>query len=262
MKFNVIYILISLMILTGTAAAAPSLASFVNDDSDDIMDLGTTYAFNVTVSGVSNESTDNITACSINGVSMTSPGGNGTGVWEVNTTLDALAVDMADNCTYTTLTVTCTQVNTSEITTTNSSWTALPCLESNSGIVSASTGTGGTGTNLDATITDFTTLDSTSNQTPTLTASRAYCAVNCSTEDGDFVVWMRSVTYNTTHKYCPFDCMDVSSTRVKVQQAGYLEQVKPKQPWDAAGAAYTIIVFGLGAGAAAVISRSRRHKTG
>lgn len=226
-------------------SAAPSVGTFVISDADGVIDFGTTYTFNVTTSGISNKSTDNITACVINGVSMVGPGGNGTGLWQVNTTVDSFTPNMAKNCTYTTVTVTCTQINGSTITTSNSSWSAYPCVHISSGLVTAATSTS---TALTLTTSYFTSLHGKTNITPEVSASRIYCDVICMTSRGNITAKIKAVTYNTSHNYCPFDCRDISNTGIMVQQAGYLTQTAPETAFPTAVMVTIFGFFGVGAG--------------
>lgn len=116
------------LLIVGTVNALPLVDNLTVNDSDGIFMYGDSYQFNATVYNITNESWGNITDCTINGVSMTGPGGNGTGLWQYNGTVNSFG--MEDNCTYTTLIVNCTFNTSQTCTTTNSSWTMLPCVES------------------------------------------------------------------------------------------------------------------------------------
>ena len=192
--------LIALLVLAGVVSAAVTVTNLVVDDADGILNYGTTYLFNATGS-VDNES-KNITACTINGVAMTSPVGNGSGTWNYSGTVNSFSPAMAGNCTYTRVNVSCVLADDSVVTTANNSWTALPCIESSSAYSELS-GVTGTSTYLQYDQKDtIQLLVAEVNNTPVNANTATKCVVTCRADDDTNVtLWMPEVTYNATHSF-------------------------------------------------------------
>ncbi len=253
--------LIALLVLADVVSAAVTVTNLVVDDSDGVLTYGTTYLFNATGS-VDNES-KNITSCTINGVSMTGPGGNGSGTWNYSGTVNSFNPAMSDNCTYTQVNVSCVLADGSVITTANNSWTALPCIESSSAYSELSDITGAS-TYLLYDQTDAIHLLVTEvNNTPVNASTATKCVVTCRADDDTNVtLWMPEVTYNASYSYCPYDCMDQDSDTIKVVSAGqsYLKGTKPEAVFGAN--LVVTFVIGLGVTAAAAYGIGKRRGRG
>lgn len=264
MKPRDILIWIGLVLgLMWNASASPTVTNVTIGDSDGIINYGTTYLFNVTVGNVTNLSWSNVTACTINGVAMTAPAGNGTGKWNYSGTVNSFVPDMGENCTYTTVTVLCTYNSTQTKNTTNSSWTMIPCMESMTDSALIDT--------IDAS-TNYLQFDSTeyfdkvqgvANNTPVNATTATVCKVECWIEQMDggsvnITAYMPEVTYNATHSVCPYDCTDRDSDTIKISQVGYMNPVTPEAVYTSNVLVY---LFSLGvAGALAYGIGSRRGR--
>lgn len=255
---NKLLLMFGLILCLAGYVGAYAVGTLLVNDADGVMDFGTTYNFNATVSGVTDEAY-NVTACTINGVSMVGPGGNGTGLWNYSGTVDSFDPDMSENCTYTVVTVSCT--NGTAFTTTNSSWTALPCIESSTDWANTDA-ISGSSTYLQFDAHEFDRMNAKSNMTPVTNAANTYCTVQCiiSKQGGgtqNLTVYTPEQTYNSTHKYCPYDCFDVDYDTVQVKTAGYLKTPTPEAAFGTTWVMVTI--FGMGALAAASYGIGKRR---
>jgi len=253
------------VIICAAYASDPYLDTFVQGDADGYLYYGTILTLNATVQNVTNHTNTNVTGCTVNGLTMSHVGtiGNGSGVWQINTTLQNLG--FALNCTNA-VTVNCTvknatnssAINYPTITTTNTSWVGIPCLSSssNSSLISAVT-QGSYELAVDYLVAPTpSTILTKSNQTPVNSTGFLYCTVNVVSKEVNVTLFLQGVTYNATHSYCPYDSYETTSTKLTIKQAGYLGGAPPNLPWTTG---VMVIIFGCAAtGIGYAIGRGRK----
>lgn len=182
---KVLIILALLLYFIGNVCSYPVVENLTVEDTDRILNYSMSYYFNVSIYGVDNASVGNISTCTINGVSMTGPsdeGDNGTGLWNYTGTINSFMPDMADNCTYTNITVVCTLDNGSTTNTSNATFIGIPCVESTNVSLVLAAGT----------------------------ADTLIVVIN-NTLDSSTVIWTIPQYYNSSHGQCNYN---ISNSRL------------------------------------------------
>jgi len=238
----------------GYAAVAISSGNYTVSDYFPSQDTNVTWMVNFTMTG----GTDNSSA-SINGITMPL-GSTGTTATPSNWSYHSLSykpsylIDLSGNCTYTEIIITANALSDNAtlevLATTNytvDNVSALPCVESY-GVASIAVSSKNN-SQIIATVSDYTSLNSYVSRNKNATATHDYCSVVCETSAGNVTYWMPEVSYNASHEYCPYDCMDVSRTSLKVRQIE-----------DEGAGNVTVIIFGIvGAVIGGYLYRRRRR---
>lgn len=223
--------------------------------------VGTSYNWTINLSSTLGI-LDNVTAVTLNGLAATrfasattensSPGGNWT-VWAYYGPPEALNSSWDDSCGSHFTKMTATDANGSVVFSSDAIYQMIPCLKLNTSVLTAVT----------------------SSSTEINITPPGYTA-------GNYQVLLPAVTYNSSHKYCPYTADNVKQVManlapqgatiyhctvdlnrsasevgvVPVYQAGYLSEIAPR----GSGVTTNIVVFVLGVAAAALFPRLTTKK--
>lgn len=258
---NFALIFLGILLLSSMVYALPTISTLWLNDTDNYVYYDKSYLMNLTISGVTNAATGNVTSCFIGGSAMTYPASpdNGTGSWSVNTTFNAM--NMSGNCTYTNITASCYLYNGSRITTQNNSYIMMPCVATytNRSQVNAVTASANT-TLLVSYILPYSSLRVQTNLTPLNTTGRVYCEVYVRTDKANITTRLAYLAFNTTHEYCPYDVLEINSTAVQIRVNTVKSfGEKPDNPFTAGLIAIVIVSIGAGVGVDRLLRRGSKR---